>query len=156
MAHHATHAGDQGVTSVMAKLSLGQAAKLAGVGKTTLSRAIKAGKISANRRDDGSYEIDPAELGRVYEIKSETPETVTATRPVVHHTTPAVTPDAAMQTELTGARQLIELLKAQVEDLRGDRDGWRQQAETTQRLLTHVQQASEPSAARPWWKRLAG
>jgi len=139
----------------MATISLGQAAKLAGVGKTTLSRAIKAGKLSANRRDDGSYEIDPAELGRVYEIKSETPETVTGTRPVVHHTTPAVTPAATTQVELTGARQLIDLLKAQVEDLRGDRDGWRQQAEASQRLLTHVQ-ASEPAVSRSWWKRLAG
>lgn len=56
----------------------------------------------------------------------------------------------------TGERgQLIEVLKAQVEDLRGDRDGWRQQAEASQRLLTHVQQVPEP-ALRPWWKRLAG
>jgi len=155
MAHHAPHARDQRVTSIMATISLGQAAKLAGVGKTTLSRAIKAGKLSASRRDDGSYEIDPAELGRVYEIKAETPETVSATRPVAHHTTPTVTPDdAAIQTELTGARQLIELLKSQIEDLRGDRDGWRQQAEASQRLLTHVQQVPEPTS-RSWW-RLAG
>jgi hypothetical protein len=141
--------------TIMATISLGQAAKLAGVGKTTLSRAIKAGKLSASRRDDGSYEIDPAELSRVYEIKSETPETVTATRSVVHHATPTVTPDATTQVELTGARQLIELLKVQVEDLRGNRDGWRQQAEASQRLLTHVQQVPEP-ALRSWWKRLAG
>src|SRR5215213_11959580 len=45
-------------------------------GKTTLTHAIKAGRLSASRREDGSYEIDPAELTRVYSIRTETPETV--------------------------------------------------------------------------------
>ena len=123
----------------MAMLSLGQAARLAGIGKTTLTRAIRAGKVSATRRDDGRYEIDPAELGRVYDIKAETPETVTATGDVVHQATPAARPRdpldvrvATAEAELTGARQLIKTLEAQVEDLRGDRDGWRQQAEMAQ------------------------
>jgi len=149
--HHATVAGDRGLHTVMATISLGQAARMVGVGKTTISRAIKAGKISANRRDDGAYEIDPAELSRVYEIDPETSATVAANRHAVRHATPAVTPDVATQAELTGARHLIEMLKAQVDDLRGDRDGWRQQAEATQRLLT---QTAPP--VRPWWKRLAG
>ena len=66
-------------------LTLGQAARLAGVGKTTLTRAIKAGRLSATRRDDGSYEIDPAELSRVYSIRLETPETVAQSGHAVHH-----------------------------------------------------------------------
>lgn len=44
--------------------TLGEAAKAAGFSKPTLSRAIKNGKISAKRLDDGSYSIDPAELER--------------------------------------------------------------------------------------------
>jgi len=46
----------------MPLLTLGQAARLTGFGKTTLTHAIKAGRLSASRREDGSYEIDPAEL----------------------------------------------------------------------------------------------
>lgn len=46
--------------------SLGTAAKAAGISKTTIHRAIKSGKLSAIRHEDGSYEIDPAELHRVY------------------------------------------------------------------------------------------
>ena len=46
----------------MAPVTLGQAARLTGLGKTTITRAIKAGKLSASRREDGSYEIDPSEL----------------------------------------------------------------------------------------------
>jgi len=149
--HHATVAGDLGLHG-MTTLTLGRAARMTGVGKTTISRAIKAGKLSATRHDNGSYEIDPAELSRVYEIDPETPGTVAATRQAVRHATPAVTPDVATQAELTGARQLIEMLKSQVDDLRGDRDGWRQQAEAAQRLLTQT----APTARSPWWWRKAG
>ena len=69
-------------------LTLGQAAKLAGKGKTTLTRAIQAGRLSATRLEDGSYRIDPAELCRVYDVRAATPETVTRDRHVVHHETP--------------------------------------------------------------------
>ena len=82
--HCATHL-EAGVT--MTTLTLGQAAKLASVGKTTLTRAIKSGRLSAERREDGSYRIDPAELSRAYEISVETPETVTGTGDVVHRAT---------------------------------------------------------------------
>jgi len=44
--------------------TLGEAAKVAGFSKPTISRAIKSGKLSAKRLDDGSYSIDPAELER--------------------------------------------------------------------------------------------
>src|SRR5215218_7199941 len=46
--------------------SLGQAARAVGKAKSTLSRDIKSGKISAARNPDGSISIDPAELHRVY------------------------------------------------------------------------------------------
>ena len=42
----------------------GEPAKVAGFSKPTLSRAIKNGKLSAKRLDDGSYSIDPSELER--------------------------------------------------------------------------------------------
>jgi len=47
-------------------LSLGQAAKETGMDKSTLSRAIKSGKLSATRQENGGYAIDPAELFRVF------------------------------------------------------------------------------------------
>ena len=46
--------------------TLGQAAKATGLSKPTLSEAIKKGKISARKNESGSFEIDPAELHRVY------------------------------------------------------------------------------------------
>ena len=53
------------------KLSLGQAAKEVGLDKSTLSRAIKKGKLSAQRQENGGYEIDPAELFRVFPPASQ-------------------------------------------------------------------------------------
>ena len=70
-------------------LTLGQAARIAGVGKTTLTRAIKSGRMSATKREDGVYQIDPAELSRVYDVRVGTRETVAATGPVVHQATAA-------------------------------------------------------------------
>ena len=48
------------------KYSLSEAAKATGKNKTTIQRAIKSGKISANRHEDGSYSIDASELHRVF------------------------------------------------------------------------------------------
>src|SRR2546423_9105330 len=46
--------------------SLAEAAAAPGKSKMTIQRAIKSGKMSASRRDDESYDIDPSELHRVF------------------------------------------------------------------------------------------
>lgn len=50
----------------MTNLSLRDAATLCGRGKSTIQRAIKSGQLSANRSEAGGYEIDAAELYRVF------------------------------------------------------------------------------------------
>mgnify|MGYP001766060708 CR=1 FL=1 len=137
-------------------LTLGQAAKLAGVGKTTLARAIKSGRMSATRRDDGGYSVDPAELGRVYTLKPAPPATGETTGEAAHHATggrdgAATHGDsvsllvrvAALEAELTGLREMAA-------ELRASRDGWQAQAERATLALADLRDA------RPWWRRLAG
>ena len=51
------------------KLSLSQAAKTTGVSKPTLSRWIKKGEISAEKLENGGYQIDASELDRVMSLK---------------------------------------------------------------------------------------
>ena len=46
--------------------TIGTAAKATGKAKSTISRDVKSGRISAERQPDGSYLIDPSELHRVY------------------------------------------------------------------------------------------
>lgn len=49
------------------KHTLGTAALATGKSKTTIHRAIKSGKLSAFKNIDGAFEIDPAELHRVFD-----------------------------------------------------------------------------------------
>lgn len=50
----------------MAKLTQGQAAKAVGVSRTTIWRAMKDGRLSYDKADDGSFQIDASELLRVF------------------------------------------------------------------------------------------
>ena len=57
--------------------TLGEAAKATGISKASISRAINNGRISATKKDDGSFSIEPVELHRVYPPKSAAPVTET-------------------------------------------------------------------------------
>ncbi len=46
--------------------SLSEAAAAVGLSKKIVSRAIRDGRISAEMDDRGRYDIDPAELHRIY------------------------------------------------------------------------------------------
>ena len=50
----------------MAVFSLREAAERAGTSKSTIWRAIKSGRLSGPRNDDGGFDIDAAELFRVF------------------------------------------------------------------------------------------
>ena len=54
-------------------LTLGQAAKLAGLSRSTLSQAIKDGRLPALREGDWVYRIDPRDLSRVFLTSASTP-----------------------------------------------------------------------------------
>ena len=46
--------------------TMARAAQAVGTSKSAIHRAIKAGRLSATKGDDGTYRIDGAELARVY------------------------------------------------------------------------------------------
>jgi transcriptional regulator with XRE-family HTH domain len=57
---------------------------------------------------------------------------------------------AALDAEVAGLREMLRRADRQADDLRAERDGWRAQAEASQRLLV------DQRDRRPWWRRLAG
>lgn len=130
-------------------LSLREAADACGASKSTILRAIKAGRLSAARTDDGGYAIDPAELHRVYpaRIARNGPRTDAAGQDA-----PAPAPDAtaALEAQIEALREVLRRADQHLADVREDRDRWRAQAEQAQRLLVDRR---EP---RPWWRRIAG
>lgn len=122
--------------ATMPELSLSQAAKLTGKSKSTINRAIKTGKLSATRHDDGSYSIDPAELSRVFNLE-----------PNEGSEKHDMEPDGTRLLERIEA--LESMLKREREistDLKEDRDRWRQQATA---LLTDQRPATPPVPR--WW-----
>jgi hypothetical protein len=88
----------------MTTLSLGRAARLTGRGKTILARAI-SGRFFAGSTEDGGS-------ARVYPFPAPV-ETV-----------------AELRTRLALAEERLSDLKAMLEDMRRDRDAWREQAQT--------------------------
>lgn len=133
-------------------LSLREAATAAGVSKSTIQRAIKSGRLSATRTDDGGYAIDPAELHRVYPARN-TDDAARTAAAGQDATSPAPAATAALEAELASLRELLRRADREADDLRADRDAWRAQAENataTVKMLTD--QRERPS----WWRRLTG
>ena len=87
--------------------TLGEAAKAADFSKPTLSRAIKKGKLSAKRLDDGSYSIDAAELERWKDANGH------RNGAVKRIATPTETPETPRETSALQAE--VEKLRAQVQ-----------------------------------------
>jgi excisionase family DNA binding protein len=110
-------------------LSLSEAAMTAGIAKSTIWRAVKAGRISATRTGTGTYQIDPAELFRVFPAMPKNVE-MKPPRPAME--TGIIT---ALESQISALKEISSLLKEQLGDIRKDRDAWRTQAESNQRLL---------------------
>ena len=126
--------------------SLSQAAEAVGMNRSSILRAIKAGKISATRDEHDQWQIEPAELHRVYPAPAST---------------------------TTHTDELIAELRARLEDMRAalakaelHAETWRAafEREQTQRALpvpthdgatgdsTPTQPAEQPSRLRRAWR----
>lgn len=131
--------------------SLRQAAEAVGKGKPAVLKAIKNGRISALKNGRGEWEIDPAELHRVYPTisgngsgsgSSERQETAKET--------------SVLEREVELLRERLTEKDGQIDDLRGERDRLLKVIEEqagTVKLLTDQRQesAAEPSKRRRWW-----
>jgi hypothetical protein len=113
--------------------TLAEAAAACGLDKSTVRRAVRKGRISGTRDELGVWHVEASELHRVFPP---------AARPATEDTTAA--PRGAPADAATNA--LVSELRAVIDDLRRDRDAWRDQA---QRLAL-------PAPVRPWWRRLTG
>lgn len=109
-------------------VGINDAARLTGKNKATISRDTTLGRISATINEAGHKRYMVAELERYYG-QLRTPDT-SATPGKNHRNQPAPAPaDTGVITEVVKAKdEVIELLKSQVEDLRRERDNWREQA----------------------------
>lgn len=98
----------------------GQAAKAAGVSKTTISKALRTGRLSYIEKSSAGYRIDPAELHRVF------PKVTGEPLAVDDREHPKVTPETGGRADLS---EQVKLLREMLDDMKGERDQWREQAQ---------------------------
>lgn len=139
----------------MTQLTSLQAAKETGLSKSTITRAIKSGKLSATKDQDGVFKIDPAELFRVYPKPSENPpassirndalRTEPQTQSAPGHDVERLTREIEIRDQRLDAlaqerRREREDAQAQIDDLRQRLDAESQERRGLTRLLTDQQE----------------
>jgi excisionase family DNA binding protein len=132
----------------MTGLSLREAAKEAGLSKSTILRAVKAGRLSAARTEDGGYSIDPAELFRVYPPESRATRRGQPRDRSEGHGAPGHAmmelqiQNAVLEAQLGAAKEALAGERRRAEEIREDRERWHIQAE---RLALMAPAKSAPS-----------
>jgi hypothetical protein len=125
--------------------TLAAAAAATGLSKTTIFRAIKSGKISGSKDVNGQWEVEPAELHRVYPPFAEGAECTDAPQ---HHASVHATAAVELELKLAVLEERVIYLRDALDEMRGQRNAWQTQAE---RLAL-----TDERPQRSWWKRLAG
>jgi hypothetical protein len=144
--------------------TLGQAAQATGKSKMTIQRVIKKGVISATKAESGEWEIDPAELHRVFPIVTESD---TQERIMLRNDTPSDT--SLLQREIEIREEKIRLIEQQndrerlqlqdtIDDLRRRLDQSEEERRRTQTQLTALLADQRPKETPPpprgFWHRL--
>lgn len=134
----------------------GQAAQATGKNIATITRAIKSGKISAQKDASGAWRIDASELHRVFPLNTQDLRKTrmqSDTRPVQEQsksqTTALEQELAALRERVAAQSELLEERAGQILDIKEDRDRWRQQAVN----LLADSRSSIPIREKPrrWW-----
>ena len=136
----------------MPTLTLNQAAKAAKKAKATLLDAIKNGRMSAPKDEFGRYQIDPAELFRVY------PPDQSESGREDHERPPEKTGETStLRVTVEHLRELIRQIESERDDLRARLSQSEEERRTTQAKLTAIltdQSAKPVEPAASFWKKL--
>ena len=107
-------------------ITLREASEKVGVTRQTLMKAIKTGRVSAEKADNGEWRIEPVELFRVWPPVNEVQQPLQ---------------DGLTSSDTPGLQAENRLLREQVAELREERNAWREQAQrlalTDQRAAPH-------------------
>jgi hypothetical protein len=120
----------------MAVLLLDHAARLTELGKISITRAIKSSWLSARRKQDGSYEIDPVE-------PEPSARRLQALIPWRAARLADLRADEELRRRIALAEERLADLKAVLEDMRAQRDAWQAMAQARIRPA--------PASTASWW-----
>ena len=127
------------------------AAKATGKSKAAISRAIKLHRISATKQEDGSFQIDPAELHRIYPPVQV--EQATQQLPVNTDVTAEI---RELRAKLEAAAERIADKDGVIDDLRQRLDTEGEERRKVQAQLTALLTDQRPKLDEPtrrsWWR----
>jgi excisionase family DNA binding protein len=124
----------------MPKLTTVEAADMAGVSRSTIWRACKTGRLSAEKTGK-DFLIEVSELQRVFPLKA-------ASSHETSHSVASKPDETALVAEL---RRQIERLEMDKADLRQERD---RLLHLVERQTDQVRALTDQRPRRPWWQRL--
>lgn len=127
------------------KYTLGTAAKATGKAKSTILRAIKTGTISAGKAHDGSYEIEPSELHRVFEPIVAQPAALTNNHSHEEHLATLQLRLDILEAERQRER---DQMQATIDDLRARLD---RSEDRVTALLSAPEKPAVSASRRGWW-----
>ena len=111
----------------MPKLSPREAVRVYQVSRATLMKALQEGTVSAEKTDAGHWQIDSAELARVYQPRASQKPVSRATPDYMSRNEPdqktAVDQDVAArlaraEAELAAEREKVQMLQRHLDDVR--------------------------------------
>ena len=127
-------------------ITLTEAVKITGKSKSTLTRAIASGKLSASRsEDEKTYMVDESELARVFPFVSVNHGSPDGSPPVTNpESLPVELELALVKTQIAEIKQMhrreVDRMESQIDDLKQERDDWKTQASNQTLLLRHEQE----------------
>ncbi|MBV9825720.1 MAG: DNA-binding protein [Alphaproteobacteria bacterium] len=120
--------------------TLGEAARATGKSKAAISQAIASHKISATKDAHGRFQIEPAELHRLYPPQKTIPNVAE------HHFTPNQT------AEVERLKATVEGLERLCRQIEGERDSLRDQNTRLTALLSAPKPTEGEVSRRRWWQ----
>ena len=133
-------------------LSLSEAARESGQSKSAIWRAVKSRRLSATRTYTGDYQIDPAELHRVFSPGADG-RAIGGATPVSMKRDPTElerAEAALMQSQIERLLQVGALIRHELHSAKKDQDASHSQAD-----LPHGTKAA-PARSADWLRRLMG
>ena len=134
----------------MDKLSLREAVKHFDVSRPTLQKALKGGKVSGVQDGKGQWQVDAAELARVYRARSEHGGKAESHYPDKLSTENRALPgnDDAEISALRAELEQERIRRAAAEALAEER---KQHIADLRRMLPAPEDAPQAQAKRRWW-----
>ena len=152
---------DGGTMGNTVYLTLGQAAEMCGWSKGMLSKAIKSGKMSVYAKTSAGFQLDPAEVLRVFPKKTETHANERLETQEKH------TENSALQSKIEALQQQIttadlertrerEQLADRIDSLQRMLDDEKLERRNLTTLLTDQRQQPGQIQRKGFWARLGG